>query len=116
MRKLVASTVVLAILTSPAFAQKEEPLVTIERDKQQQAEALDKQYKKLMERSQGTRNAARRPVGDHARAERRQTLGTNVSRDRLIRFAAVFNNGTAALVRRCTSRYPLASLLALSRF
>ncbi|HME29013.1 MAG TPA: hypothetical protein VKE53_04025 [Pseudolabrys sp.] len=51
MRKLVASTVVLAILTSPAFAQKEEPLVTIERDKQQQAEALDKQYKKLMERS-----------------------------------------------------------------
>ncbi len=52
MRKLLASAVILAILSSPAFAQKkEEPLEILERDKQRQAEALDKQYKRMMDRS-----------------------------------------------------------------
>jgi hypothetical protein len=51
MRKFVASAIVLAILTSPAFAQNDEPLVTIEKEKQRQAEALDKQYKRTMERT-----------------------------------------------------------------
>jgi hypothetical protein len=53
MRKLVASAVALAILTLPAFAQKkeDEPLQIIERDKQKQAEELDKQYKRMMERN-----------------------------------------------------------------
>jgi hypothetical protein len=54
MRKLFASAIVLAILTSPAFAQQkqeDEPLVILERDKQRQAEALDKQYKRMMDRS-----------------------------------------------------------------
>ena len=54
MRKLFASAIVLAILTSPAFAQQkkeDEPLVILERDKQRQAEALDKQYKRIIDRS-----------------------------------------------------------------
>jgi len=53
MRKLVASAVALAILTLPAFAQKkeDEPLEIIERDKQKQAEELDKKYKRMMERN-----------------------------------------------------------------
>jgi hypothetical protein len=52
MRKLLSSVVILAILSSSAFAQKkEEPLEILERDKQRQAEALDKQYKRMMDRS-----------------------------------------------------------------
>ena len=54
MRKLFASAIVLAILTSPASAQQkkeDEPLAILERDKQRQAEALDKQYKRMMDRS-----------------------------------------------------------------
>ena len=56
MRKLLASAVILAILSSPSFAQMEtkkenEPLVIMEKEKQKQAEALDKQYKRMMERS-----------------------------------------------------------------
>jgi len=53
MRKLVASAVALAILTLPAFAQKkeDEPLEVIEKDKQKQTEALDKQYKRMMDRN-----------------------------------------------------------------
>jgi hypothetical protein len=37
----------------PAFAQKkeDEPLQIIEREKQKQAEALDKQYKQMMDRN-----------------------------------------------------------------
>ena len=53
MRKAVASVIVLAILTLPAFAQKkeDEPLEILEKEKQKQAEALDKQYKRMMERN-----------------------------------------------------------------
>ena|SRR5215510_9901918 len=55
MKKLLASAVILAILSSPAFAQlgqkEDEPLVAEEKEKQKRAEALDKQYKQMMERS-----------------------------------------------------------------
>ena len=56
MRKLLASAVILAILSSPAFAQlqqkkEDDPLMVLEKEKQKQAEALDKQYKRMMERS-----------------------------------------------------------------
>jgi hypothetical protein len=55
MRKILASAVILAILSLPAFAQQQkkedEPLAILEREKQKQAEALDKQYKRMMDRS-----------------------------------------------------------------
>ena len=54
MKKLVFTTVALGILTAPAFAQKkgdDEPLAILEREKKQQAEQLDQQYKRAMERS-----------------------------------------------------------------
>jgi hypothetical protein len=55
MKKLLASAVILAILSSPAFAQlgkkEEDPLVAEEKEKQKQAEALDKQYQRMMQRS-----------------------------------------------------------------
>ena len=56
MRKLLASAVILAILSSPAFAQlqqkkEDDPLMVLEKEKQKKAEALDKQYKQMMERS-----------------------------------------------------------------
>jgi len=43
----------LGTLTAPAFAQSKdmEPLELMDRDKKQQADALDKQYKKLMDRN-----------------------------------------------------------------
>jgi len=63
MRKLLSSAVILAILSSPASAQKkeDEPLEILERDKQRQAEALDKQYKRMMDRS---RKEAEKPKTD----------------------------------------------------
>ena len=56
MRKLVAGAVALAILSGPAFAQKREddPLEILDRDKKQQAEALDKQYKRTLDRTRKT--------------------------------------------------------------
>jgi len=52
MRKLVFATVALGILTAPAFAQKgeDEPLAVLEREKKQQAEQVDRQYKRTMDR------------------------------------------------------------------
>ncbi|HEY6381731.1 MAG TPA: hypothetical protein VIY07_07985, partial [Pseudolabrys sp.] len=66
MRKLLASAVILAILSSPAFAQlqpkkEDDPLVILEKEKQKQAEALDKQYKRMMDRS---RKDAETPKSD----------------------------------------------------
>jgi hypothetical protein len=53
MKKLVATAFMLGIVTAPAFAQgkESEPLEILERDKKLQAEALDKQYKRMMERN-----------------------------------------------------------------
>jgi hypothetical protein len=53
MKKLLLGTVALAVLAAPAFAQKkdDEPLQILEREKKQQAEQLDQQYKRAIERS-----------------------------------------------------------------
>ena len=65
MKKLLFGAVAVAVLAAPAFAQKgnrdNEPLAILEREKQQQAEQLDQQYKRQMERSrkEGDTAAAR---------------------------------------------------------
>ena len=61
MRKLVVSAVMLGFLTSPAFAQKQddEPLVIMEREKKQQTEALDKQYKRTIDQTRKEVDAPR---------------------------------------------------------
>jgi len=53
MRKFVVSAILLGILSGPAFAQKKEnePLEILEREKKKQAEALDQQYKRTMDRT-----------------------------------------------------------------
>jgi len=53
MRTIVASTIALAILSGPAFAQArpDDPIMIQERDKQQQREALDKQYKRTLDQT-----------------------------------------------------------------
>ena len=63
MKKLLFSAVALAILAAPAFAQKrdEEPMQILEREKKQQAEQVDRQYQRAMERSRkGADTAATR--------------------------------------------------------
>lgn len=63
MKRLLFGAVALAVLAEPAFAQKkdDEPLAILEREKKQQAEQLDQQYKRQMERSrkEGDTAAAR---------------------------------------------------------
>ena len=54
MKRLVLTIVALGILTAPAFAQKkgeDEPLAILEREKKQQAEQVDQQYKRTMDRT-----------------------------------------------------------------
>jgi hypothetical protein len=55
MKKLIFGTVALAVLAAPAFAQKsdkdDEPLQILEREKKQQADQVDRQYKRVMERN-----------------------------------------------------------------
>ena len=53
MKKLVVSAVLLGILSGPAFAQKKEnePLEVQDRDKKQQQDALDQQYKRTLDRT-----------------------------------------------------------------
>jgi Ni/Co efflux regulator RcnB len=60
MKKLLFGTVALAVLAAPALAQKkdDEPLQIQEREKKQQAEQLDQQYKRTMERSRKDGDAA----------------------------------------------------------
>jgi Ni/Co efflux regulator RcnB len=60
MKKLLFSAVALAVLAAPAFAQKkdDEPLQILEREKKAQAEQLDQQYKRAMERSRKNGDAA----------------------------------------------------------
>lgn len=62
MRKLVVSAVMLGFLTSPAFAQKQddEPLVIMEKEKKQQTEALDKQYKRTIDQTRKEVDAPRK--------------------------------------------------------
>ena len=60
MKKLLLGAVALAVLGAPAFAQKkdDEPLAILDREKKQQAEQLDQQYKQQMERSRREGNTA----------------------------------------------------------
>ncbi len=53
MKKLVFGAVALVVLAAPAFAQTKdsEPLEILEREKKQQAEQVDQQYKRTMDRS-----------------------------------------------------------------
>ncbi|HET7910631.1 MAG TPA: hypothetical protein VFL49_01245 [Pseudolabrys sp.] len=62
MKKLIFGAVTLAVLTAPAFAQKkdDEPLAILEREKKQQAEQVDQQYKRTMERTRRDSEAAAR--------------------------------------------------------
>ena len=62
MKKLAVTAFMLGTLTAPAFAQGKdmEPLELLDRDKKQQAEALDKQYKKMMDRNRKESDAQQR--------------------------------------------------------
>lgn len=53
MKMLLFGAVALAVLAAPAFAQKkdDEPLMILEREKKKQAEQLDQQYKRTMDRT-----------------------------------------------------------------
>jgi hypothetical protein len=62
MKKIVASAIVLGLLGGPVSAQKsrdDDPIMVQERDKQQQAQALDKQYKRTLDQ---TRKEGSAPV------------------------------------------------------
>jgi hypothetical protein len=69
MRKLVVSAIALGFLISPAFAQKrdDDPLVIIEREKKQQAEAVDKQYKRTLDQTRKEVDAPRNDPWAHMR-------------------------------------------------
>ena len=61
MKKLVLTALALSVLSTPVLAQKgkdNEPLAILEREKKQQAEQLDLQYKQQMERSRREGNTA----------------------------------------------------------
>jgi Ni/Co efflux regulator RcnB len=60
MKKLLFGAIALVVLAAPASAQKkdEEPLQILEREKKQQAEQVDQQYKRTMERSRKNGDAA----------------------------------------------------------
>ena len=62
MKRLVLTTFALSGLCTPALAQKgnkgSEPLAILEGEKQQQAEQLDQQYRRQMERSRKEGNTA----------------------------------------------------------
>jgi Ni/Co efflux regulator RcnB len=61
MKRLLLGAVALAVLAAPAFAQKkdDEPLAILEREKKQQAEQLDQQYKRMLDRSRKENETAR---------------------------------------------------------
>ena len=61
MNRLLLGAVVLAVVAAPAFAQKkdDEPLAILEREKKQQAEQLDQQYKRTLDRTRKESETAR---------------------------------------------------------
>ena len=63
MRKILLSAVALAILSGPAFAQQsrdDDPIMIQERDKEQQAKSLDKQYKRTLDQTRKESDARAR--------------------------------------------------------
>ena len=61
MKKLVLGAVALTILTAPAFAQMKDsdPIMVQEREKKQEAERLDQQYKRTLDRTRKENETAR---------------------------------------------------------
>jgi Ni/Co efflux regulator RcnB len=61
MKRLLFGAVALAVLAAPAFAQKkdDDPLMILEREKKQQAEQLDQQYKRTLDRTRKENETAR---------------------------------------------------------
>jgi len=61
MKRLLLGAVALAVLAAPAFAQKKdnEPLAILDREKKQQAEQLDQQYKRTLDRTRKENETAR---------------------------------------------------------
>ena len=61
MKRLLFGAVALAVLVAPAFAQKkdDDPLMVLEREKKQQAEQLDQQYKRTLDRTRKENETAR---------------------------------------------------------
>ncbi|HJS60464.1 MAG TPA: hypothetical protein VJ800_01810 [Pseudolabrys sp.] len=61
MKRLLFGVVALAVLAAPAFAQKkdDDPLMVLEREKKQQAEQLDQQYKRTLDRTRKENETAR---------------------------------------------------------
>lgn len=61
MKRLLFGAVALAVLAAPAFAQKkdDDPLMVLEREKKQQAEQLDQQYKRTLDRTRKENETAR---------------------------------------------------------
>jgi len=63
MRKILSSALALAILSGPAFAQQsrdDDPIMIQERDKEQQAKSLDKQYKRTLDQTRKESDARAR--------------------------------------------------------
>jgi hypothetical protein len=62
MKKLLFGAIALVVLATPASAQKQnkdnEPLMILEREKKAQAEQVDRQYQRAMERSRKGEDAA----------------------------------------------------------
>ncbi|HET9415390.1 MAG TPA: hypothetical protein VFO74_14860 [Pseudolabrys sp.] len=61
MKRLLLGAVALAVLAAPAFAQKkaDDPMMVLEREKKQQAEQLDQQYKRTLDRTRRENETAR---------------------------------------------------------
>ncbi|HSL80766.1 MAG TPA: hypothetical protein VK877_14025 [Pseudolabrys sp.] len=61
MKRLLFGAVALAVLAEPAFAQKkaDDPMMVLEREKKQQAEQLDQQYKRTLDRTRRENETAR---------------------------------------------------------
>ena len=70
MKRLLFGAVALAVLAAPAFAQKkdDDPLMVLEREKKQQAEQLDQQYKRTLDRTRKENEAARNDPWANMRA------------------------------------------------
>jgi Ni/Co efflux regulator RcnB len=70
MKKLVLGALALTMLTAPAVAQTKDsdPIMILEREKKQQAEQLDQQYKRTLDRTRKENEAARNDPWANMRA------------------------------------------------
>jgi hypothetical protein len=70
MKRLLLGAVALAVLAASASAQKrdDDPMMILEREKKQQAEQLDQQYKRTLDRTRKENEAARNDPWANMRA------------------------------------------------